>query len=123
MLVFFLIGIFIALMTVSYREILAYEPVLNWWFKFGSKFEDKFFYAPIWGCVKCISGQIALWFYALSWINKSYFYKNTFLNDVFLFLYPDVSEMSFNVFGGLFFIFWSILITNVLDKVYNNIIK
>lgn len=49
-----------------YRGVLAYEPVLQWWFRFGNRFEKKWFFAPIWGCVKCISGQIALWAYTLT---------------------------------------------------------
>jgi hypothetical protein len=49
-----------------YRGVLAYEPVLQWWFKFGNRFEGKWFFAPIWGCIRCISGQIALWAYVLT---------------------------------------------------------
>lgn len=46
-----------------YRGVLAYEPVLNWWFRFGNRYEGRWFFAPVWGCVKCISGQLALWFF------------------------------------------------------------
>lgn len=56
-------GIAAGIMGGIYRCILAYEPVLNWWFKFGERFEKKFFYPAVWGCQKCISGQICLWFY------------------------------------------------------------
>lgn len=118
-----LLAIAIALIAISYRNILAYENVFNWWFRFGSKFENRFFYKPIWGCTKCISGQIALWFYALSWLHNSYFYKNTFLSDVFLFLYPRGSEMNYNLFGAIFFIFTTILVTNVLDKIYKKVME
>lgn len=117
------LAIAIALTTISYRYILAYEPVLNWWFKFGAKFENRFFYKPIWGCAKCISGQIALWFYLLSWLHNSYFYKNTFLSDVFLLLYPRGSGIDYNLFEAIFFIFTTILVTNVLDKIYNKVMK
>lgn len=48
-----------------YRNVLAYEPILNWWFRFGNRFEKKFFFPAIWGCVKCISGQFGLWSYLL----------------------------------------------------------
>jgi hypothetical protein len=44
-----------------YRGLLAYEPVLNWWFRFGAKYEKRWFYPAVWGCVKCICGQLALW--------------------------------------------------------------
>lgn len=123
MLNLFILAISIALIAISYRNILAYENILNWWFRFGSKFENRFFYKPIWGCVKCISGQIALWFYLLSWLHNSYFYKNTFLSDVFLFLYPRGNEMNYNLFGAIFLIFTTILITNVLDKFYNKVMQ
>lgn len=46
-----------------YRLILAYEPVMSWWFKFGARFEKKWFFAPVWGCQLCISGQMGLWSY------------------------------------------------------------
>lgn len=47
-----------------YKGILAHEPILHWWFAWGAQFEGKwFFYPAVWGCVKCISGQFALWFY------------------------------------------------------------
>lgn len=48
-----------------YKGILSKEPVLNWWFVFGLKFEERWFYPPVWGCVRCISGQMALWSYLL----------------------------------------------------------
>lgn len=44
-----------------YRLILAYEKILSWWFKFGAKYENKWFFPPVWGCQLCISGQIAGW--------------------------------------------------------------
>ena len=33
-----------ALIAVVYIKILSYEEVLNWWFKFGLKFENKWFW-------------------------------------------------------------------------------
>lgn len=53
------------LIAVVYRGILAYEPVMSWWWRFGNRFEDKWFFKPVWGCELCISGQMALWFYTL----------------------------------------------------------
>lgn len=52
------------IIAAIYRQVLAYEPILTWWFAFGNRFENKWFFAPVWGCVKCISGQLALWFYS-----------------------------------------------------------
>lgn len=56
-----MIGILSGIIAAVYRGVLAYEPILNWWFRFGNRFEKKWFFKPIWGCVLCISGQIALW--------------------------------------------------------------
>lgn len=123
MLNLFFLAIAIALTAISYRNILAYENVLNWWFRFGSKFENRFFYKPIWGCTKCISGQISFWFYFLSWLQYSYFYKNTYLSDVFLFLYPRGSGLNFNLFEGIFFVFFAILATNVIENIYNKVMR
>jgi hypothetical protein len=55
-----------------YRGLLAYEPILNWWFKFGNQYEKRWFFAPVWGCVKCISGQLALWSYLLTPISEGW---------------------------------------------------
>lgn len=67
MVTFFLETLLLALgsgiVGAVYRGVLAYEPVLNWWFRFGNRYEGRWFFAPVWGCVKCISGQLALWFY------------------------------------------------------------
>lgn len=48
-----------------YRLVLAYEPILAWWFKFGNRYEGRWFFAPIWGCQLCISGQLSLWSFLL----------------------------------------------------------
>lgn len=66
---YFLNCLFIALgcgvIGAIYRGLLAYEPVLNWWFRFGARFEKRWFYAPVWGCVKCITGQLAFWWFTI----------------------------------------------------------
>lgn len=56
-----LIGAASGISGAVYRFVLSHEPVLNWWFRFGDKYEGRWFYPPIWGCHKCISGQLALW--------------------------------------------------------------
>jgi hypothetical protein len=53
----------VGVIAAVYHGVLAYSRVLNWWFRFGARFEKKWFFDPIWGCVKCIAGQLALWFY------------------------------------------------------------
>ena len=93
---------FIALFAYVYREILAEQPVLNWWFRWGIRFEKRWFWKPIWGCSLCISGQLALWIYVLNWI-ASYFNGNaTFWTFLFKVI-PKYHPIDFNVFsGGLF---------------------
>jgi hypothetical protein len=54
-----------AIMGVVYILILSREPILNWWFRFGARFEGRFFWKPIWGCELCFSGQAALWMYII----------------------------------------------------------
>lgn len=61
----FLLALGCGIMAAIYRGILAHERILFWWFKFGASYEKRWFYPPIWGCVKCISGQLALWSYLL----------------------------------------------------------
>jgi len=56
---------FCGVIAVVYRRVLAYEPILNWWFMFGNKFEKRWFFNPIWGCTRCISGQLGLWSFLL----------------------------------------------------------
>lgn len=57
-------GIAAGIIGAIYRCILAYEPILNWWFKFGQRYEKRSWFPAVWGCQKCISGQISLWFYS-----------------------------------------------------------
>lgn len=56
-----LIGAASGISAAVYRFVLNQEPVLNWWFRFGDKYNGRWFYPPIWGCHKCISGQLTLW--------------------------------------------------------------
>ena len=64
-LICFCIALGCGVIGAIYRGLLAYEPVLNWWFRFGARFEKRWFYAPVWGCVKCITGQLALWWFTI----------------------------------------------------------
>lgn len=107
---------FIALFAYVYREILAEQPVLNWWFRWGIRFEKRWFYKPIWGCILCISGQWALWIYVLNWI-ASYFNGNapfwTFLFKVI----PKYHPTDFNVFSGGLFISLTIFQIYLLNQI------
>ena len=113
-----------ALIAVVYIKILSYEEVLNWWFKFGLKFENKWFWKPIWGCHLCFSGQLALWTYVFNWISADLNHNALIWRFVFFFL-PEYSMKEFSLFFAVFSIsttiFFSFLIGKVYDFVYNSI--
>jgi hypothetical protein len=117
-----LYGFLIAVFAVSYRLVMAYEPILNWWFRFGLNYSNRFFYRPIWGCEKCFAGQIAFWTYLFSWISS---YLNT--NSPFwCFLFkiiPNYHQESYNALNGLIYVFLVVFITNVLAKLYEKYLK
>lgn len=108
----------IAVVSIVYRFILS-EGILNKWFVFGLKYENRFFYNPIWGCVKCISGQIALWLILLNVVFNEFAILSTFYKCT-VYLY---GLSSLNVAEAVFFISFTILITEILYKFYINKIK
>lgn len=112
----------IAVFAVVYLLILAYEPILNWWFKFGSRFEKSFFHAPIWGCQLCFAGQTALWTYIFNWI-ASYLNANAPFWRFIYFLIPEYQLKDFSVLNGLIFISLAILITKGLSIVHEKYLK
>lgn len=67
----FFYPLLLAVVAVIYKCFLAHEEVLGWWFAWGAKFNNKWFHKPIWGCVYCIAGQLALWSYLASWFLSS----------------------------------------------------
>ena len=67
-------GLSCAIVGVTINVIMPNERILNWWFRIGTRVgikhvgppgqeseRERWFYRPIWGCEKCLSGQIALW--------------------------------------------------------------
>lgn len=117
-----LYGFLIAVFSVSYRLILAYQPVLNWWFRFGLRYEKKWFYKPIWGCELCISGQLALWTYLISWI-ASYFNAFAPFWQLLFKIVPNYHQVNYNALNGLIFIAGTILITNVIAHYFLKYVK
>lgn len=93
-LIFIGIALLSAIIAIVYRKILAYQPVLSWWFKFGLDYSNKWFYQPIWGCEKCFAGQLTLWFYLLSIIGS----KISLFSGLIFYIIPDVSIHTFNLF-------------------------
>lgn len=111
----FLIGAFAAV----YRNILAYEPILNWWFAIGRRWETKFWHKPIWGCEKCIAGQVCLWTYILNTVGK---YPR--FSGIIGRLVPDLGVITPNLLGGILFVSTGILsaflISYLIDHIKNN---
>ena len=115
MLLIIIWAFFIAIIAYVYREFLAHEEVLNWWFKFGLKFEKRFFYKPIWGCQMCFAGQMALWIYFFNWVSSNLNESAPFWRFVFFFI-PKYDKTDFNVFVGLFSVSLTIFITFLISK-------
>lgn len=91
-----LFGAVCGIIGAVYRFVLAYEWILNWWFRFGGRFESKWFYRPLWGCAKCFAGQLAVWLWFL------------------LEILPAVSSHSRHAAGKMFFLIHSPQTTGVL---------
>ena len=119
LLTYFAWALVLGITAVIYKNFLAHEEVLNWWFRFGARFEKRWFYKPIWGCVYCISGQLALWVYILNWIQQVNFIKNSFLSDFLSFLAPKITPGSFSLLGAAIFICTVIFLVHILDRYYN----
>ena len=117
-----LYAVLIAVFASVYRLILAYEDVLNWWFKFGSRFEKYVFYKPIWGCQLCIAGQLAFWSYGLNWMS-SYFNANAPFWRFIYFFIPEYQLSNYSVLNGGIFISLTILLTKIVSKLHEKYLK
>ena len=122
MLLITLWALIIAVVAYVYREILAYEDVLNWWFRFGLRFEKRWFYKPVWGCQLCFSGQVALWIYILNWLSTNFNTNAPFWRLVFFFI-PKYDIEAFSVFLGVFSVSLTILLTFLLTKTIKKLEK
>lgn len=112
-------AVIFAIVAVVYIKILAFEDVLNWWFKFGLKYENKWFHKPIWGCHLCFSGQLALWSYLANWVTGG---KGVF-SDFIFFFFPKYGFGEFSVFWLVYSITLTILASFAVGKLYDIINK
>ena len=122
MLLIIIWAFFIAVIAYIYREYLAHQKVLNWWFQFGLRFEKKWFYDPIWGCQMCFAGQMALWIYFFNAISSNLNENAPFWRFVFFFI-PKYGLEDYDVITGVFSITLSILLTLILTKLIKQIEK
>lgn len=122
MLLIIIWALFIAVIAYVYREFLAHEEILNWWFKFGLRFENKWFYKPIWGCQMCFAGQLALWIYFFNGISSNLNENAPFWRFVFFFI-PKYGIQDYSVIYGVFSVSLTILFTIILTKLLKNFEK
>ena len=115
MLLIALTALIIAVIAYTYKEIIGREKILNWWFKFGLRFEDRFFYRPIWGCEKCFAGQVAFWIYFFNWLSTNFDTNAPFWRLIFFFI-PKYDLGDYSVFLGVFSVSLSVLLTFLLSK-------
>lgn len=111
----------IGLFAVIYRHILAYEDILNWWFRFGSRYERRWFWKPVWGCEICISGQLALWTYALNWFCQVILSGKGVVSDFVFFLTPIYHQEHFSVLGVLIFVCEAVAFAYLFNKALNKL--
>lgn len=104
-----------AVIAYVYREILSREKILNWWFMFGLRFENKFFYKPLWGCEKCFAGQLAFWAYFFNMVSINFDVKAPFWRVVF-FVIPKYNMNEFNLVLWVFSVSLTIFITFIISK-------
>jgi hypothetical protein len=103
-----------AVISIVYMCVLSREPILNWWFRFGMRFERRAFHKPIWGCEKCFAGQLALW-------SSLLFHSDGLRSFIQVLSFSQPALILQIVFMGLFWLIFTIsaavLITLVLLRV------
>jgi hypothetical protein len=87
--------------AVVYRWVLAYEKIMGWWFHFGNRFEGRWFFPPIWGCHKCISGQMGLWFYVFLEIFRGFEATNTLVLEIFRHIFGLLLTICMAIFTAI----------------------
>jgi hypothetical protein len=115
MLLILILPFIIGLFAVVYRCILAHEDITNWWFRFGLRYERRFFYKPIWGCELCIAGQMALWLFIFNVVGGA----SPQLSGIIGGVVPRLGVNTLNIFGALWLITGSIGWAFTLAKGYN----
>lgn len=114
------ISIIASLIAYVYKGILSYE-ILNPWFMFGMRFEKYFFYKPIWGCMICISGQLALWGYLVNCFYEVILSKFPFLRPFLEIIIYRQGNITFNAVEMIYCVFLSIFYTFLLNRLINKL--
>lgn len=113
----YIYSLLIAIVAVVYRDFLAHQTILNWWFKIGDRFANKWFYEPIWGCKFCFAGQIALWTFILNWLSSNFDEKAPFWQLIY-FLIPKYQFSDWSVFSLITFISMTIFNVFIISKLH-----
>lgn len=113
------VGIAAGIFAAVYRHILAYEPILNWWFKIGLKYEGRWFYSPVWGCHRCISGQLSLWVMLFCVILPAIEAQTGQISGLFSFAAYYAGICLSLLLGLIFAITAAILVAEITSKVIN----
>lgn len=116
----FIFSFLIAVVAVIYKEFLAYEPVLNWWFKIGDRFHGRWFYPPIWGCKYCFAGQVAFWTYLLNVVFGVILRETAPFSRLIFAVIPKYHFADWSVFSGVIFICLTIFSVFLVSKIYKN---
>lgn len=116
MLLIIAFGILIGFCANVYANVLSHEEVLNWWFRFGARYEGRWFWKPIWGCQNCIAGQWALWFYIFRVISDRFFPQGEFF--CILTRYPKIEP---SLLEGLILVLISIGSAKAFNYLNNRI--
>lgn len=119
LLMFLLWPLMLGITAVIYRNFLAYEEVLNWWFRFGAKYEKRWFHKPIWGCVFCFGGQLALWVYVISWILSSNFMQKSIIGHYLSFLVQSIGIENYSALGACIFVSITIAFIHFFNFLWN----
>ena len=80
--------------VIAYALGVMMQPnmVLNWYYRLIDRIPYDFIFKPLGGCNICLSGQIALWFYLITYWKE------------------------YNLFEHIFYVCGTITITLILDK-------
>ena len=110
-------SIVIAIIAVVYIQMLSKEgQILYKWFEYGKRFENKWFYNPVWGCHLCFSGQVTLWIYLL---NQIFLDKSLFIYKII----PIFVIESFSLFWLIYFICQTIFIAYFLGYLHTKAVN
>lgn len=113
-----LLGIIAGMIGTVYITVLSSQEAFNFWWRFGAKYEKKWFYAPVWLCEKCFAGQFAAWFYLFGLVKVRKLYANHRFMHLPTF---KISFRTYSVAEHLFAIstgiFMAIIFTHILKQI------